>query len=124
MTSKYLKNWVFFLFALLVFFQAFAKGPDPVGAIAVADLPREAQVTLELIKRDGPYPHAKDGAVFGNYERSLPQQRRGYYREFTVKTPGARNRGARRIVVGGESISRRQFYYTDDHYATFKRILK
>lgn len=91
-----------------------------IGAkeIAAADLPREARETLALIRKGGPYPHAKDGTVFGNREGRLPKQKRGYYREYTVRTPGERTRGARRIVAGPPG----EYWYTDDHYATFRRI--
>lgn len=122
MNAKLLKNWIFFLAALLLSFSVFAKGPTQLDVIAVADLPGEAQKTLVLIKQGGPFPYAKDGVVFGNYEGVLPKQKRGYYHEFTVKTPGARNRGARRIIVGGDLVPSRDYFYTDDHYATFKRI--
>ena len=88
------------------------------GDIAIAELPTDARQTLSLIRAGGPFPYARDGAVFGNREGQLPKQKRGYYREYTVKTPGARDRGARRIVVG----ERGELYYTDDHYRTFKRI--
>jgi ribonuclease T1 len=71
-----------------------------------------------LIKQGGPFPHKRDGVVFGNRERRLPYGPRGYYREYTVPTPGARDRGARRIVAG----TRGEYYYTDDHYNTFRRI--
>ncbi len=91
---------------------------SPAAEIAAKDLPREAQETLSRIKKGGPYPYAKDGAVFGNREARLPKQKRGYYREYTVKTPGERTRGARRIVAGREG----EYWYTDDHYATFSRI--
>ncbi len=87
-------------------------------SIAARDLPPEAQQTLTLIKQGGPFPYAKDGVVFGNYEHALPQQRRGYYHEYTVKTPGVRSRGAQRIIVGGDA----EYFYTNDHYSTFKRI--
>lgn len=92
--------------------------PHPIGVVAVADLPKEARDTLKLIRKGGPFPYAKDGATFGNREAFLPKQKRGYYREYTVKTSGERTRGARRIIkgMGGE------FYYSDDHYNTFKRI--
>lgn len=90
----------------------------PIDSIVVAELPAEARTTLQLIKQGGPYPYPRDGVVFGNYERRLPQQARGYYHEYTVKTPGARNRGARRIVCGRAA----ECYYSDDHYQTFKRI--
>ena len=100
---------------------------SPADTVPVANLPREARATFELIRAGGPYPHAKDGVTFGNYEGMLPKQRRGYYREFTVPTPGARNRGARRIVCGGsadEWAARHPAacYYTDDHYVSFRRI--
>ena len=95
-----------------------APQPGPIGEIAVAELPREARDTLRLIHKGGPYPYAKDGAQFGNREAHLPRQKRGYYREYTVRTPGERTRGARRIIkgMGGE------YFYSDDHYNTFKRI--
>lgn len=86
--------------------------------IAAKDLPREGREVLALIKKGGPYPYAKDGTVFGNREGRLPRQKRGYYREFTVRTPGERTRGARRIVAGKQGDA----WYTDDHYATFRRI--
>jgi len=88
------------------------------GELAVADLPPEARATLALIKAGGPFPYRQDGLVFGNREKRLPLRDRGYYREYTVRTPGAGDRGARRIVagMGGE------YYYTADHYRSFKRI--
>ncbi len=95
---------------------AFARGP--VGEIPVAQLPKEARETLALIKKGGPYPYKQDDSVFGNREGLLPQQPRGSYREYTVKTPGARDRGARRIIAA-KGI---EFYYTDDHYNSFRRI--
>ena len=82
------------------------------------DLPAEARTTLQLIDQDGPFPFARDGVVFGNYERVLPARRRGYYHEYTVPTPGVRNRGARRIIAGRQG----ERYYTNDHYRTFRRI--
>src|SRR4051794_11141011 len=102
MSAKFLKNWLFFLFAALFSVSVLAKGKVPLDVIAIGELPQQAQHTLVLIKRGGPFPYAKDGVVFGNYEGVLPKQKRGYYHEFTVKTPGARNRGAQRIVSGGE----------------------
>lgn len=89
-----------------------------VGVIAAAQLPVEARDTLVLIRKGGPFPYAKDGAVFGNREGILPKHKRGYYREYTVKTPGERTRGARRIVAGRGG----EYYYTDDHYNHFRRI--
>jgi ribonuclease T1 len=120
--AKSLKNWIIFLAVLLFSLNLFAKEPPSAGVIAVADLPVEAQKTLQLIRQGGPFPFAKDGVVFGNYEGILPKHKRGYYHEFTVKTPGVRTRGARRIIIGGELVSSRERYYTEDHYATFKRI--
>jgi ribonuclease T1 len=99
-----------------------AQAPD----VAIADLPGEARDTLVLIKRGGPFPYRKDGTTFGNFERRLPQRARGYYREYTVPTPGARDRGARRIVAGAgagrDARTSGEYYYTDDHYRTFRRI--
>lgn len=120
--AKFLKNWIFFLAAVLLSVTVFAREALPLESIAARDLPKEAQQTLALIKQGGPFPYAKDGVVFGNYEGVLPKRKRGYYHEFTVKTPGARNRGARRIITGGEPASSGEYYYTDDHYATFRRI--
>lgn len=94
-----------------------AHGKSPV--VALSDLPAEARETLRLIRRGGPFPYARDGAVFGNREGLLPRAARGSYREYTVPTPGRHDRGARRIVgsAGGE------FYYTADHYRSFHRIV-
>lgn len=122
MNAKFLKKWLFFVAAALLSVSVFAKGVVPLGIVSFNKLPKEAQHTLYLIKTGGPFPYAKDGVVFRNYEGVLPQQKRGYYHEFTVKTPGARNRGARRIVSGGEPALSGEYYYTDDHYATFRRI--
>ncbi|MDP1693308.1 MAG: ribonuclease domain-containing protein [Burkholderiaceae bacterium] len=95
------------------------------AVVALASLPPEARQTEQLIRSGGPFPDAKDGSVFGNRERQLPRQNRGYYREYTVKTPGSRDRGARRIVCGGHQTARPQAcYYTADHYASFKRIVQ
>jgi ribonuclease T1 len=89
-----------------------------IGTIAVGDLPSEAKATLKLIKHGGPFPYPKDGTIFNNREGRLPARMRGYYKEYTVKTPGRRDRGARRIIAGADG----EFYYTDDHYNTFKLI--
>jgi ribonuclease T1 len=121
-STKALKNCLLGVASLLLLCNVFARTSGYLDVIAVSDLPKEAQVTLLLIKRGGPFPYAQDGAIFGNYEGVLPKQKRGYYHEFTVKTPGARNRGARRIIAGGEPVMSREYYYTDNHYATFKRI--
>ena len=122
MIAKFLKTWTFLVLALLLSVNVLAKGLAPVDVIVAKDLPKEAQQTLALIKQGGPFPYPKDGSVFRNYEGVLPKQKRGYYHEFTVKTPGARNRGARRIVAGGDPATSGEYYYTDDHYATFRRI--
>ncbi|MET0961950.1 MAG: ribonuclease [Noviherbaspirillum sp.] len=108
--------------ALALSFSVFARSSPDRDVVHVSELPHEARQTLRLIQQGGPFPYDKDGAVFGNYERLLPKQKRGYYREFTVRTPGARNRGARRIVAGGEAHMFREYFYTDDHYASFRRI--
>ena len=93
------------------------------ASIAVDHLPHEARATLERIIRGGPFPYDKDGTVFSNREKVLPRQQRGYYTEYTVKTPGSRDRGARRIIAGGDPRRSDEYYYTDDHYQSFKRIL-
>lgn len=93
-------------------------GLAQAGEIASAGLPAEARATLALIEQGGPFPYSRDGVVFGNFEKRLPSRPRGYYREYTVPTPGVRNRGARRIVAG----QRGERYYTDDHYRTFQWI--
>ncbi|OGS81646.1 MAG: ribonuclease [Gallionellales bacterium GWA2_59_43] len=117
---QYLRLW---LLALLLWLpqaqgQTQVAGRTELPAIARAELSAEARDTLRAIEQGGPYAYERDGTVFKNYERVLPQQSRGYYREYTVKTPGARNRGARRIVCGKLP----ECYYSPDHYRTFKRI--
>lgn len=93
---------------------------SPDSGIAEASLPPEARETLRLIGGGGPYPYRRDGAVFKNVEKRLPLQRSGYYHEYTVRTPGSRDRGARRIITGGQPPE--MFYYTDDHYRSFRKI--
>jgi ribonuclease T1 len=101
---------------------ALARSETPTEAvlaeIAAAELPGEARETISLIRKGGPFPFPRDGVVFGNFEEKLPLKARGYYREYTVKTPGAKDRGARRIVAGSGG----ELYYTDDHYNSFRRI--
>ena len=90
------------------------------GDMRCAELPPEARQTVNLIRQGGPFPYARDGAIFSNREGRLPKQKRGYYHEYTVKTSGARDRGARRIVAG----ERGEIYYTEDHYRSFRRIIE
>jgi ribonuclease T1 len=90
------------------------------GEVRLAELPREGRQTLFLIRSGGPFPYARDGAVFGNREARLPRRERGYYLEYTVPTPGRRDRGGRRIVAGRGG----EFYYSDDHYRSFRRIIE
>jgi len=105
---------------------AFARDPVAVGDIPAAALSAEARATLARIKTGGPFPYARDGSAFGNREKLLPPRKRGYYREYTVPTPGARDRGARRIVAGagarGDVRASGEYYYADDHYNSFRRI--
>ena len=88
--------------------------------IDAQSLPSEARQTVALIKAGGPFPYSRDGGVFNNREGQLPKKARGYYHEYTVKTPGARDRGARRLITGRGG----ELYYTDDHYRTFKRVIQ
>ena len=115
------------LVALATGAQAREPWGPPAGqaaqdSIALAELPAQGQRTYEAILNGGPFRHEKDGSVFGNRERLLPQERRGHYREYTVDTPGSRDRGARRIVCGGEPTTPSACWYTADHYASFRRI--
>ncbi|MFI1765639.1 ribonuclease domain-containing protein [Streptomyces sp. NPDC020800] len=91
-----------------------------MATVEASGLPAEARQTLALIDRGGPYPYARDGIVFGNFERLLPEHRRGYYHEYTVRTPGSHDRGARRIVTGQGG----EIYYSDDHYKSFRAVLR
>lgn len=96
-----------------------------LGSVALAQLPAEAQSTHSLIFAGGPFPHHKDGAVFGNRERMLPARSRGFYHEYTVRTPGSRDRGARRIVCGGpRPTTPDACFYTEDHYSSFRQIVQ
>jgi ribonuclease T1 len=98
---------------------------DSLATVAVAELPPQGRQTYRLIHAGGPFPYDKDGSVFGNRERLLPARQRGYYLEYTVKTPGSRDRGARRIICGGPQPRLPDTcYYTGDHYASFSRIVE
>lgn len=100
-----------------------SAAPAPSSTVSLADLPSEARTTHRLILQGGPFPYRKDGTVFFNRERLLPARPRGEYREYTVPTPGSPDRGARRIVCGGEPPRTPDVcYYTADHYASFRRI--
>ncbi len=136
-------RWTVFIAVAAVVAVALARG-DVRGfaEIRLHELPSEARQTLQLIRQGGPYPHDRDGITFNNYEKLLPSARRGYYREYTVATPGLSHRGARRIVVGCERRSVQpgrsatgvlwlahcvdggEFYYTADHYRSFRRIVE
>jgi ribonuclease T1 len=101
------------------------QGVAEPETVALSALPREAQATHRLILAGGPFPYDKDGDVFGNRERMLPSKAKGYYHEYTVATPGARDRGARRLVCGGQApVNPDVCYYTDDHYASFKQLAR
>ncbi len=122
--------WVYRLRSNIIFaaFAAFvctslAQAAPFVGTVPLSQLPLEAQVTYRSVHSGGPFPYAKDGIVFANRERELPAKARGFYREYTVKTAGSRDRGARRIVCGGYQTSRPEAcFYSDDHYSSFRRI--
>ena len=106
------------LLAVVTPAQARRGGVEEAPVVRVEELPLEARETLALIRQGGPFPYKRDGIVFGNRERRLPARSSGYYREYTVRTPGVRDRGARRIIAGGSG----EYYYTGDHYNTFRRI--
>ena len=112
------------LAATLVGVAVQARGsPDNLGTVALSALPAEARTTHRLILAGGPFPYRKDGTVFGNRERLLPRAQRGFYREYTVPTPGSQDRGARRMVCGGDRPTAPEAcFYTADHYASFQLI--
>ena len=116
------------VFASAAFVSGVAHAKEQVPAtatISLQQLPVEAQETRRLVESGGPFPYAKDGVTFGNRERMLPSRQRGYYREYTVITPGARDRGARRIVCGGRQVTVPDAcFYSDDHYTSFRRIVQ
>jgi ribonuclease T1 len=117
------------LVVLVAGMPAQAKGPTEAApgasvSVPLAELPRQGRETYELIRQGGPFPYGKDGTVFGNRERLLPAEKRGFYREYTVRTPGSSDRGARRIVCGGPERAPHACYYTADHYASFRKIVE
>jgi len=133
-------RWLVALLAFALISSAVFSRPSGGVPLAAAQLPSEARETLSHIERGGPYSYHRDGVVFGNYERQLPARQRGYYREYTVRTPGVQHRGARRLIVGCErgsagneraSAASRypecagppDVYYTEDHYRTFRRVV-
>lgn len=125
--QAYKASWACVLgmaFALSPMTVSARNSPEITGShpIGLAELPPQGRATYALIHQGGPFPYDKDGSVFGNRERLLPANKRGYYREYTVKTPGARNRGARRIVCGGLPRTPDACFYTGDHYASFRVI--
>lgn len=99
--------------------QKAVPGTSGLPTVAVSDLPPEAQQTYEVILAGGPYPYPQDGQIFGNREKRLPWRDYGWYREYTVETPGSPDRGARRFVVSEDRL----FFYTDDHYGTFQEVI-
>jgi len=119
-----LTGWIVALGLTGVSVQAKEWGPAGIDVtVALTQLPPQGQETYKQIRQGGPFAFEKDGVVFGNRERLLPTNKRGYYREYTVKTPGSHNRGARRIVCGGPVTEPHDCYYTADHYASFRKIV-
>ena len=111
------------LLAAGIAFTASARTtPQALADVALADLPREARDVHALVGSGGPFPFDRDGIVFGNREKLLPAQPRGYYHEYTVRTPGVKSRGGRRLVCGGPAKAPDACYYTDDHYRSFRKI--
>jgi ribonuclease T1 len=100
------------------FAEAAHSAPRQIDVISTRDLPPEALITINLLAKGGPFKHKQDGVIFGNREGILPHKPRGYYKEYTVETPGLSHRGARRIIAGAGG----ELYYTDDHYKSFKLI--
>lgn len=126
--ARFVLHYIVFLAVILpglasVQSPAYASGLQAIReirGIAVSELPPEGRETLRLIRQGGPFPYVRDGTIFRNFENILPKQDRGYYTEFTVRTPGVRNRGARRIVCGKPV----ECYYSTDHYQSFQRIME
>jgi guanyl-specific ribonuclease Sa len=118
--NRHMSRWPGIVVLLVLAVAASQWWPREADGTHPAFLPPEAVATLEAIGHGGPFPHDRDGTVFQNREGLLPERPRGYYREYTVATPGARDRGARRIVSGGDPPE--VYYYTDDHYRSFRRV--
>jgi ribonuclease T1 len=112
----------FVLATLLLFPLAVDAKGSLQSTVAVSALPAEARATLDLIHKGGPFPYPRDGVVFNNREHILPARARGYYHEYTVRTPGVMTRGAQRIVCGGAVAALSECYYSDDHYQSFRKI--
>ena len=110
--------------AALVALAAPGCARTAADTIAIAKLPSEAREPLANVRSGPPFPYERDGVTFGNRERLLPSKPRGYYHEYTVRTPGASNRGARRIVCGGAPRAPDTCWYTSDHYQSFARIVE
>jgi ribonuclease T1 len=121
---RFIVAWLALLVAVLLPLQmAVARtAADTQAWVELRELPAQAIETCALIRKGGPFPYTRDGTTFFNRERLLPERPRGHYREYTVPTPGASNRGARRIVTGGDPRVSDEFWYTDDHYRSFRRI--
>ncbi|RFC37506.1 MAG: ribonuclease T1 [Candidatus Nitrotoga sp. SPKER] len=127
-SARFVLYFLFCLFAMLSALVSVQTYADVFGSsndremrvVPVSALPLEGRETLRLIKQGGPFLYTRDGVIFSNFEKRLPKRKRGYYHEFTVKTPGIRNRGARRIVCGQPV----ECYYSADHYQTFQRIVE
>jgi ribonuclease T1 len=96
--------------------------PQALAEVDLADLPKEARDVHALVGKGGPFPYDRDGVVFGNREQMLPAKPRGYYHEYTVRTPGVKSRGGRRLVCGGPRTTPDACYYSDDHYRSFRKI--
>jgi ribonuclease T1 len=96
--------------------------PEAPAEVALGDLPKEAREVYALVGKGGPFAFERDGVVFGNFEKLLPAKPRGYYHEYTVRTPGVKSRGSRRLVCGGKPTAPDACYYSDDHYRSFRKI--
>ncbi len=121
MMRKIICLWLFLcLFCLTLPLRA----SQAIDDARLQSLPIELGQTLQRLRQGATMPYPRDGVVFGNYERILPVQKRGFYREYTVPTPGLKHRGARRLVIGGEPRSSRLIYYSEDHYRSFKRVIE